>query len=151
MYLPFVYDDGGRSRYFKGLTGDCAARAVAIATGRDYKEVYDLINEFASRERRGTRKRGISNARTGVYPKTLRKVMGSIGWDWVPTMSIGSGCTVHLQSQELPSGPLVVDVSHHFTCIKDGAIHDVFDPSRDGTRCVYGYFIRKGVAHADGR
>jgi hypothetical protein len=24
----------------------------------------------------------------------------------------------------------------------DGVIHDTFDPSRGGTRCVYGYWIK---------
>lgn len=36
--------DGGRSLYFKAdRVGDCVTRAVAIATGRDYKEVYNEI------------------------------------------------------------------------------------------------------------
>jgi hypothetical protein len=26
----------------------------------------------------------------------------------------------------------------------DGVIHDLYDPSRDGTRCVYGYY-QKGT------
>lgn len=32
--MTFVYDDGGRSAAgFKGKTGDCVTRAIAIATG----------------------------------------------------------------------------------------------------------------------
>lgn len=41
---------------------------------------------------------------------------------------------------ELPSGRLIVAVSRHLCAVIDGVIHDTFDPSRDGTRCVYGYF-----------
>ena len=64
--MEWIYDDGGRAKAgFKGKTGDCVCRAIAIATGKPYKEVYDLINEFAESERTGKRKRKKSNARTG--------------------------------------------------------------------------------------
>lgn len=44
--MDFVYNDGGRSKYFKGNAGDCVTRAIAIATGFDYKEVYDNIKDL---------------------------------------------------------------------------------------------------------
>jgi len=67
--------------------------------------------------------------------------MEELGWEWIPTMQIGSGCTVHLKEGELPSEvPLVVSVSKHITVVMDGVIHDTHDPSREGTRCVYGYW-----------
>lgn len=37
----FIYNDGGRSRYFKGDAGDCVTRAIAIALNTDYKLIYD--------------------------------------------------------------------------------------------------------------
>lgn len=57
-------------------------------------------------------------------------------------MTIGSGCKVHLKASELPNGRLVCFVSRHFVAVIDGAILDTYDPSRDGTRCVYGYMIK---------
>jgi len=30
----------------------------------------------------------------------------------------------------------------HTTAVIDGIIHDTYDPSRAGTRCVYGYFTK---------
>lgn len=45
---------------------------------------------------------------------------------------------------ELPPGRLVVSVSKHLTAVVDGVIHDRYDPSRDGTRCVYGYWRSHG-------
>jgi hypothetical protein len=136
----FVLDDGGRSAAgFKGKTGDCVVRAVAIATGRPYREVYDLVNELARRERpRG--KRGRSSARTGVAKQTSARLMEALGGVWTATMSIGSGCKVHLRPEELPSGRLVVSVSRHLVAVIDGVIHDTHDPSREGTRCVYGFW-----------
>lgn len=57
-------------------------------------------------------------------------------------MRIGQGCTVHMRADELPSGRLVVNLSKHSTAVIDGVCHDTYDPSRDGTRCVYGYFVK---------
>ena len=72
--MEFNYNDGGRIKYFKGKTGDCVTRAIAIANDMDYKEVYDLINVYAKKERTGKRKKGISNSRTGVYKGTRHKI-----------------------------------------------------------------------------
>ena len=141
--MDFVFDDGGREAAgFKGKTGDCVCRAIAIATEMPYKEVYDLINETANSERASKRKRGKSSARTGVYIGTIRKVMERLGWKWHPTMAIGKGCTVHLRKDELPSGRLVVSVSRHEVAVIDGVVHDTYDCTRDGSRCVYGYYAK---------
>lgn len=141
--MEWIFNDGGREAAgYKGKTGDCVCRAIAIATQRPYKEVYDLINAFSKSERTGKRKRGKSNARTGVYKDTIRKVMEHYGWEWIPTMKIGQGCQVHLRSEELPKGRLVVSVSKHETAVIDGVINDTYDCSRGGTRCVYGYYIK---------
>jgi hypothetical protein len=138
--MQWVHDDGGRAAAgFKGTTGDCVTRAIAIATGIPYLQIYDALNQVAQRERprSGSRR---SHARTGVKSPTLRRYLASLGWDWTPTMQIGSGCTVHLANGELPDGRLIVSVSKHVTAVIDGVIHDTHDPSRDGTRCVYGYW-----------
>ena len=140
----WIYDDGGRAEAgFKGQTGDCCCRAISIATKRPYKEVYDLINEYGKKEKTGKRKKHKSNARTGVYTGTFRKVMEHYGWTWHPTMTIGSGCNVHLTGEDLPSGRIVCRCSKHFVAVVDGIIHDTYDSSRDGTRCVYGYFSKE--------
>lgn len=142
--MKFVYDDGGRAAAgFKGTTDDCVCRAISIATQTNYKEIYDLINDFSKKERTGKRKKGRSSARTGVYPTTTRKIMKHLGWKWVPTMQIGQGCKVHLKADELPKGRLVAKVSKHCVAVIDGVIHDTHDCSRDETRCVYGYYIKE--------
>jgi len=144
--LPFVYDDGGRAAAgYRGSTGDCVTRAVAIATGRDYAEVYAALNAAAARERprRGRRR---SAARTGVYKATTRRFLESLGWQWTPTMGIGTGCRIHLAAGELPAGRLIVSVSRHLVAVIDGVIHDTVDPSRDASRCVYGYWREEEAA-----
>jgi hypothetical protein len=141
VHRHFQLDDGGRrAAGYKGKAGDCVVRAIAIATEKPYQEIYDLVNSAAVHERTGKRKRGISNARTGVYKVSIKRIMKQLGWVWTPTMQIGSGCTVHLRAEELPPGRLVVSVSKHLTAVIDGVIHDTHDCSRRGTRCVYGYW-----------
>jgi hypothetical protein len=138
--MEWIYDDGGRANAgYKGTTGDCAVRSIAIVSGKKYQEVYDSINNLSLKEHK-TRRKGISNARLGVYPQTVKKYLFSLGMKWTPCMSIGSGCKYHLRAGELPSGKLLVNVSKHYTAVVDGIIHDTFDPSREGTRCVYGYY-----------
>lgn len=139
------FNDGGRAAagFIGKNAGDCVTRSIAIATGKPYQEVYDALNVAAQGERRGKRKRGISNARTGVYSTTARKYLASLGWKFTPTMGIGTGCKVHLKADELPQGRLIVSVSKHYTAVVDGVIQDTHDPSRAGTRCVYGYFTQE--------
>lgn len=83
-------------------------------------------------------------ARDGVPTnrKWFAEYMKAIGWEWVPTMQVGQGCKVHLRAAELPPGRLIVNVSRHFCAVIDGVVHDTHDPSRAGTRCVYGYYRR---------
>lgn len=139
--IPFRRNDGGRQAAgFKGKTGDCVTRAIAIATGKPYREVYDALNELATRERTGKRKRGVSNSRLGVYKVTRNAYLKSLGWQWTPCMSIGSGCKVHLRAEELPRGRLIVGLSRHSAAVVDGVLHDEYDSSRFGSRCVYGYW-----------
>lgn len=143
--LPWVYDDGGRAAAgYRGRTDDCLTRAIAIAAEMPYQEVYDLVNEAGkgerTRRRPDGRSRSRSSARTGVYTATARKMMAGLGWERVPTMGIGSGCTVHLAQGELPPGRIIARVSGHYSAVIDGTVHDTCDPGRDGTRCVYGYY-----------
>ncbi len=138
--LGFVYDTGGREDHYHGGARDCVTRAIAIAAERPYDEVYDALNLRAAHERpRQGRKRSAS--RTGVKRSTYEPYLFDLGFVWVPTMKIGSGCTVHLRTGEVPEqGHLVVALSRHLTAVIDGVIHDTHDPSRDGTRCVYGLY-----------
>lgn len=141
MSIDYIYNDGGRAAAgFKGTAGDCGVRALAIAAEMDYREAYNLANRFCRDEKTSKRRRGISSARTGIHGHTYRKIVEHVGGIWVPTMRIGSGCKVHLRADELPEGRIICNVSRHFVAVIDGVINDLYDPSRGGTRCVYGYF-----------
>jgi hypothetical protein len=118
-------------------------RAISIATGTCYKEVYEKINELGKKEKIGKRKKKKSNARTGVYAETIEKYMDLVGWKWVPCMKIGSGCTMHLKFTEVPDGKIIVRLTKHFAAVIDKVLNDTYDCSRNGTRCIYGYWIKK--------
>jgi len=142
--LKFIITDGGRAAAgFSGRAGDCVARSLAIVTGRPYQEIYDRLAAGTGSQRRGkyTGHR-ISTASHGINTgrKWFKDYMRELGFTWVPTMGIGTGCKVHLRPSELPKGRLVVGVSKHYTAMIDGVVHDTHDPSRGGWRCVYGYW-----------
>jgi len=110
--MEFQFDDGGRVRAgYKGNARDCVARSIAIATGKPYREVYDALNALGAAERNSKKRKHKSSAREGVHTPTARRYLESLGWDWVPTMQIGSGCTTHLRAEELPAGRLIVKLS----------------------------------------
>ena len=142
--LPFVRNDGGRAEAgFRGnKVGDCVCRAIAIATEQPYRSVFDSLSAFAwfadNRMKRG--EDGLYRPRPDNERELIREYLASLGWQWTPTMRIGSGWQVHLRPGELPGGRLIVSVTHHLVAVIDGVIHDTHDCSRTGMRCVYGYF-----------
>ena len=152
MRAGFVYDDGGRREAgYKGDTGDCVIRAIAIVTGRPYGNVYDDLfdrqREFGEgRSRAALWAAKHPSPRTGVVPDVYKKYLADEGWAWTPTMTIGSGCQVHLRADELPKGRIIIRLSKHCAAVIDGVLHDTHDCSREGTRCVYGYWSRKPVS-----
>jgi hypothetical protein len=165
--MKFIQDDGGRrAAGYQSRAGDCVARAIAIASGRPYGEIYDALAMGNARQRitkhskKSTAGRRTASAGINTGRKWFKDYMRSLGFTWVPTMQIGSGCTVHLHDGELPMGRLVVAVSRHYTAVINGVVHDTYDPQREITehgpydpktkrnpiiavrrRCVYGYWI----------
>lgn len=140
--MEWVYDDGGRAAAgFTGEARDCVVRAIAIATGVPYMDVYLALREKISELETPARRGGMSSPRNGVHKDTIRKYLTGLGWRWIPTMGIGTGCKVHLRPEELPAGRLIASVSKHCVAVVDGVIRDTHDPSREGTRCVYGYYV----------
>jgi len=142
--MRFQFDDGGRGAAdYRGTTGDCVVRAVAISTQQPYQAVYEVLGEGCRTERltRGRRK---ASARDGIHVQRqwFKRYMERLGWRWTPTMGIGTGCTTHLREHELPAGRIIVSLSKHYAAVVDGVIHDNHDPSRGGTRCVYGYWSK---------
>ncbi len=137
MGIRWVQDDGGREAAGFSVANDardCVCRALTIATCEDYGVVYEEL-AFLSQQMGGKK-----SARDGLPKKVYAAWLAHRGWEWTPTMSIGSGCQVHLRQAELPAGRLIVRLSGHLAAVVDGVLHDTHDCSREGTRCVYGYW-----------
>jgi hypothetical protein len=148
--LELAINDGGRAKAgFKGKAGDCVVRSIAIVTGLPYEEIYDNLykaNEYFRKTSRTKLAKSLKqkndSPRTGTHRVVLKKYLKELGWNWTPTMFVGQGCKVHLKKSELPSGTLIVSCSKHITVVINGVLHDTYDCSRNGTRCVYGYWTK---------
>lgn len=147
--MKVIFNDGGRAAAgYKGKAGDCVARSIAIVAQLPYSQIYDALADINARtpasKRRRAHRVGKRSAANGIYTtsKIFKDYMKSLGFVWTPTMGIGTGCKVHLRSGELPKGRLIARVTRHYCAVIDGVIHDTHDPSRHGTRCVYGYWSR---------
>jgi len=147
--MEYVYNDGGRVEAgFKGKSGDCVVRAIAIAAElpymRVYKDLRKINSDFANGRSRTAKKIQTTGPtpRNGNYKDAYHNYVLSLGFKWVSAMSVGSGCKVHLTDGELPNARVIARLSRHLCAVVDGVINDTYDPSRKGTRCVYGYYVR---------
>jgi hypothetical protein len=140
----FVYNDGGRAAAgFKGETGDCACRAIAIATGKPYREVHDGLNALCALlgEPLNTlwivqgRQRQRASAEIGIPPPITHLYLGQLGWCWTSTNA------ARLHRCDLPSGRLVVKLTQHLVALIDNVVHDHGEYWR-GRRTVYGYYTQ---------
>lgn len=144
--MTWAFDDGGREAAgFKGRTEDCVTRAIAIATGQPYREVYDHLHHAMkeARKRKPPGSHGSTSPRNGVPRTVYEPYLLGLGFTWLPLVGIGTGCKVHLDTDELaPFGDvLIARCSRHVVAVIGGVIRDTFDPSREGTRCVYGVYV----------
>lgn len=83
--MKYVFDDGGRAAAgYKGITGDCVVRSIAIATGQPYQKVYDVMaaGNASQRKTKGSgwsTGRKIASGGISVKRKWFKDYMKSIG------------------------------------------------------------------------
>jgi hypothetical protein len=125
----WIYNDGGRAAAgFNGTTGDCACRAIAIATGKPYREVYAELNALCALL--GPRR---ASAETGLPDRIAHIYLGQLGWRWTSTDK------ARLHRWDLPPGRIIAAVSKHLVALVDNVVHDDGEHWR-GRRPVYGYY-----------
>ena len=134
--MEYIYSDGGRKNYFKGVARDCVCRAITIATGRDYMEVYQSM------------KKAIGSPRNGVFTskKPFKDWMKANGFEWHPCSGIGWKTSVHFIKGELPKGKMVCSVAKHYVAVVDDVVYDTWDSrynSFNELRRIYGYWLYK--------
>jgi|APSaa5957512535_1039671.scaffolds.fasta_scaffold30325_2 hypothetical protein len=147
--MKFKYNDGGReSAGYKGHTGDCVARAIAIATQTPYQEVYDALHSM-SRHWKGWSKtakniRENPSPRTGTHVPVAQAYLKSKGWEKVTG-------NVKLDDTKFKKGTYICSVRRHYTVVKDGVINDTHDCqmthgffAEKTTRTVFHHYVKKG-------
>ena len=153
----FQFDDGGRkSAGYKGTTGDCGVRSMAIVTGRPYREIYDGLYEMCRSWPGNSRKakaiRANASPRTGLNVGVMQRYMEGLGWQMVMFKR-------RLDDPALPRERVLCVVRKHYFALVDNVVRDTFDDrmarrvvTADGEvirpkpRVVYRYFIEKGSA-----
>jgi hypothetical protein len=130
--MAYVMNDGGKAATGrKGKSGDCAVRAVAIATGTDYETAYRMMADEAASF--GYKK----SARDGIHMDVITSVLKKFGWAWVaaPKISGRKARCVDLAEK----GTVIARQAKHFVAVIDGTPHDIFDCS---DRMVYGCWAK---------
>jgi hypothetical protein len=147
----WVKDDGGRAAagYGQEHVGDCGARAVSIATGKPYAEVFEALKaahaSYIKRHPRSYVAESESRRRKepieyGCSVEVMRAYMKSIGWQHTEPSGRYSA-KLFLRADMLPKGRLVVLISGHYVAVVDGKIFDTYDSGgKSGKRTVEGYW-----------
>ena len=133
--IDYRYDDGGReSAGYRGRTGDCVVRAIAICTGEDYRAVYLTMaehmkrngyaasgNAYATRQRnrKAPRRKGQIAAR-----RVQDRVLEVYGFRKV---RLPAGARPTFTEAQHQFGDCVVGTTKHVAAIVDGALRDTFD------------------------
>ena len=163
--MEWTFNDGGRSKYFKGNTSDCVCRAIAIATGLDYKVVYDELNKrakayntkVADKIARGkATKANMVSSRTGMVRVVYEPYLKELGWEWHSLNRIGSIKKTHLVAEELPNEKVIIcQLTKHLVCVVNGVVNDTYNSSEklyyneigelltNDRRMVYGYYSKR--------
>ena len=129
--MNFIFNDGGRSKAgFKGSTKDCPVRAMCIALGLNYKEVY---NQLANANKAYS---GVKTVRKGMNVGVFSDILDSYGWVWnsAPTFTGRKARCSDL------TGTVIARQSKHVVAVVDGVPQDTFDSS---FKMVYGYWAKK--------
>lgn len=129
--LNWNWNDGGRfSSGFVGLTGDCVTRAIAIATGENYRHVYKELGDATAR-----------SPRFGVNTVVADAYLRPRGWTYQTIPS----CLLH--DAPLPGGVTIVRLDSerigrpgHLCTVINQVVHDTWDPTADNELNCVGFW-----------
>jgi hypothetical protein len=128
--MTFKYNDGGRKAAgFKGLTGDCGARAMAIALGLDYKAVYKELAQANADNGRA------KSARNGINKNIYSEVLKRYGWVWCSAPKFAGR---KARCSDL-TGTVIAQQAGHYVAVIDGVSNDSWDSTH---KMVYGYWAK---------
>lgn len=111
---------------------DCAVRALTLATGIPYEQVFKELQEDNNKHAR--RKSPIQ--RSGTYNQVSHNFLIRNGWRRMK--DIGK---VLLKKDQLPDCPCVVRVCGHMLYVENGRVWDTWDSRGDRSRRVKDIWI----------
>ena len=133
--IDYQYDDGGREAAgYRGRTGDCVVRAIAVCARQDYRAVYLTMAEHMKRN--GYAASGNAYAireRTRRAPRrkgqiTVRRVQDHVlelyGFRKV---RLPAGARPTFTEAHRRFGDCIVGTTKHVAAVVDGALRDTFD------------------------
>ena len=128
--MDFIWNDGGRAACgFVGLAGDCVTRAISIATGVVYRDVYEQLGVLCEK-----------SPRSGVRIDVANKYLTERNWQRQSVFDQA------FDLQVLPMGKVIVhlskwnDRSPHFCTVIDRVVHDTWDASEDGDYFIHAFW-----------
>lgn len=131
MLIGYVHDDGGRSEAgFKGDTGDCAVRAIAILTRTPYPDVYQRMAACMKRAGYGAsgnayRQRPRQGLKPAISARDLQNlVKASYG---LSRVKLPRGPRPTYSEAWARHGDCLVGTAKHVCTIVDGDLRDTFD------------------------
>jgi hypothetical protein len=133
--MRFVRSDDGRSASGFDGPGGCVCSAFSIASGRPYREIYELLEQIPI---------SLGRPDGGIYAdaRACQQLMRRLGFRLVRTRFHRR--ILRLRSSDLPLGRLVVLIHGHAAAVIDRTLYDHTDLSRNGEALIYAYYIYQG-------
>ena len=154
--IKWMPHDGGRKAAgFRGETGDCVCRAIAITTDLPYRQVYKRLADGNATEKKrgfilleGGKTKPIfqpRSARNGisVHRAWFKRYMIELGFEWHGLLKIAQTGRTYLRDLKLPPGSHILKLRAHVIASVDGWLYDNQNPSRYKNDVVYGYWSLK--------
>ena len=134
--MRYLKTDGGRrDAGFKGQTGDCVTRSIAIATETPYRQVYKALTELTKLMTGGIR----TTVRDGCSKEVAHQYLTDLGWSLV--------LTPNCYLIDAPTDQRIIAVlPRHKVAVLNGTVHDSWDSrvsrrTKCGSPRLLGYYV----------
>lgn len=111
-------------------SGDCVIRAITLATGKPYKEVYEAARSYGWRTRYKNFSRAAEN-------KMIQDTLEHFGLKVERVNFPAVKGQPRMKTRTLPKGKFVCSMAGHLAYCKDNVVYDTEDNSM---KCVYWAF-----------
>lgn len=131
--FPFVETDGGRKASTRSRqTNDCTVRAITVATGLSYDEVYDILADLGRKCSKGW----------GI-PKQFDIRGYRLQWQAFQAVKGERRMNPVRFCREYPKGRYIGRTAKHVFAVIDGTVYDLYKERDD--RCIYGCWSVKEI------